>query len=206
MRCAATVSTPDRRRYRRLSRRRKVSAVDSGSRKARRAPGGPAMRRRCRPARYCWPVSETRQATAGPARSLLKIGEAAERVGLSLRTVRYYEEVGLLTPSARSPGGFRLYSEDDVARLQVLKAMKPFGLSLEEIRELMALLDPGDAGGSDERELGDVQAGLARYQRRAEARIVQLTEHVIELRRLRERIERAASRLGATGDPPGTLT
>lgn len=54
-----------------------------------------------------------------------QIGEVAERTGLSLRTIRYYEEVGLITPSARSQGGFRLYTEEDIARLGVVKAMKP---------------------------------------------------------------------------------
>ncbi|MGI8480002.1 MAG: MerR family DNA-binding transcriptional regulator [Gaiellaceae bacterium] len=56
-----------------------------------------------------------------PTTSLLKIGEVADRVGLSLRTIRYYEEVGLLEPTGRSPGGFRLYSEDQVTRLATLK-------------------------------------------------------------------------------------
>ena len=47
----------------------------------------------------------------------MQIGEAAERVGLSIRTIRHYEEVGLIVPSARSGGGFRLYTEPDLARL-----------------------------------------------------------------------------------------
>ena len=46
----------------------------------------------------------------------MQIGEVAERTGLSLRTIRYYEEVGLAVPSARSQGGFRLYTEPDVGR------------------------------------------------------------------------------------------
>jgi DNA-binding transcriptional MerR regulator len=47
-------------------------------------------------------------------------------------------------PSARSEGGFRLYAEDDVERLRVVMQMKPLGFSLEEMRELLALLDAGD--------------------------------------------------------------
>ncbi|MFW7415855.1 MerR family transcriptional regulator [Demequina sp. SO4-18] len=70
-----------------------------------------------------------------------QIGEAADRTGLSLRTIRYYEEVGLITPSARSHGGFRLYTESDIARLMVVKHMKPLGFSLEEMRDLLAVLD-----------------------------------------------------------------
>jgi DNA-binding transcriptional MerR regulator len=65
----------------------------------------------------------------------------AERVGLSLRTIRHYEEVEVVVPSARSAGGFRLYTEADIERLIQVKAMKPLGFSLDETRELMALRD-----------------------------------------------------------------
>ena len=75
----------------------------------------------------------------------MQIGEVAEQIGLSLRTIRYYEEVGLAVPSARSEGGFRLYVADDVERLRVIMQMKPLGFSLEEMRELLELLDAGDA-------------------------------------------------------------
>ncbi|MFI5593925.1 MerR family transcriptional regulator [Amycolatopsis sp. NPDC051758] len=72
----------------------------------------------------------------------MQIGEVAERTELSLRTIRYYEEVGLVVPSARSQGGFRLYTEPDVERLQLIKRMKPLGFQLEEMRDLLAILDP----------------------------------------------------------------
>ncbi len=74
----------------------------------------------------------------------MHIGEVAERVGLSLRTIRYYEEIGLIAPSARSQGGFRLYLEADVARLQLVKDMKPLGFSLDEMRDLLGVLDKLD--------------------------------------------------------------
>ena len=70
-----------------------------------------------------------------------QIGEVAERTGLSLRTIRYYEEVGLVTPSARSHGGFRLYTESDIGRLTLVKRMKPLDFSLEEMRDLLSVLD-----------------------------------------------------------------
>ena len=74
----------------------------------------------------------------------MQIGEVAERTGLSLRTIRYYEEVGLVVPSARSTGGFRLYAEADVSRLMVVKQMKPLEFSLDEMRDLLAVLDALD--------------------------------------------------------------
>jgi len=72
---------------------------------------------------------------------LMQIGEVAERTGLSLRTIRYYEEVGLVVPSARSQGGFRLYTDADIDRLLVIKRMKPLDLSLEQVRELLGIVD-----------------------------------------------------------------
>ncbi|MFD2090844.1 MerR family transcriptional regulator [Blastococcus deserti] len=85
---------------------------------------------------------------------LLQIGQVAERTGLSLRTIRFYEENGLVRPTSRTGGGFRLYSEDDVARLGLIKRMKPLGFSLEEMQQLLTLLAdlaaaPGDAGATD---------------------------------------------------------
>ena len=80
---------------------------------------------------------------------LLKIGEVAERVGLSLRTVRYYEELGLLEPERRTDGGFRLYSETQVDRLLLIKRMKPLGFTVQEMGELLRARD-ALAGGEDD--------------------------------------------------------
>lgn len=71
----------------------------------------------------------------------MQIGEVAAQSGLSLRTVRYYEEVGLVVPSGRTDGGFRLYTEGDLARLLVVKLMKPLNFTLEEMRELLETQD-----------------------------------------------------------------
>ncbi|MFW6725042.1 MerR family transcriptional regulator [Streptomyces sp. MAR4 CNY-716] len=71
----------------------------------------------------------------------MQIGEVAERTGLSLRTIRHYEEVGLVVPSGRSKGGFRLYTDSDVDRLKVIRRMKPLDFSLEEMRDLLQITD-----------------------------------------------------------------
>jgi DNA-binding transcriptional MerR regulator len=75
--------------------------------------------------------------TPATKQDLLQIGDVAERVGLSLRTVRYYEEVGVLTPPTRTSGGFRLYGEGHIAQLLTIKQMKPLDFSIEEMRELL---------------------------------------------------------------------
>ena len=79
--------------------------------------------------------------TDQPAPQPMQIGEIAERTGLSLRTLRHYDEIGLLVPSARSEGGFRLYAADDLAGLLVIRRMKPLGFSLDAMREVMRLLE-----------------------------------------------------------------
>jgi MerR family transcriptional regulator, copper efflux regulator len=63
-----------------------------------------------------------------------RIGEAAGRVGLSLRTVRYDEEIGFVVPSARTDGGFRLYTDADIDRLLMVKQLTPLDFSLDEVR------------------------------------------------------------------------
>lgn len=70
--------------------------------------------------------------------SYLQIGEAADRTGLTQRTLRYYEEKGLLKPPSRMDGGFRLYSGDDVERIERIKEMRDLlGFSLAEIKEMI---------------------------------------------------------------------
>lgn len=62
------------------------------------------------------------------------IGQFAQRAGVSVRTLRYYEQVGLLAPSHRTPAGYRMYTEADLVRLQQILALKFLGFSLQEIR------------------------------------------------------------------------
>jgi MerR family transcriptional regulator, copper efflux regulator len=105
---------------------------------------------------------------------LLQIGQVAERTGLSLRTIRFYEENGLVRPTSRTGGGFRLYSEDDLARLEMIKRMKPLGFTLGEMQELLALLaglaiTPGDPTLTDR---------LRMFHEAATARVTALREQL----------------------------
>ncbi|MET9860251.1 MerR family transcriptional regulator [Streptomyces smyrnaeus] len=102
----------------------------------------------------------------------MQIGEVAERTGLSLRTIRHYEEVGLVIPSARSKGRFRLYTEADVERLMVIRRMKPLDFSLEEMRDLLEITDriaaTDDPPADEERKR--LRARLDAYREVADAR------------------------------------
>ncbi len=71
----------------------------------------------------------------------MHIGELAEATGLSLRTIRHYDEIGLLPATTRTDGGFRVYTDLDLQRLIVIRSMKPLGFSLEEMAELLEIVD-----------------------------------------------------------------
>ncbi|ROP73384.1 MULTISPECIES: MerR family transcriptional regulator [unclassified Frigoribacterium] len=85
---------------------------------------------------------------------MMQIGELADRAEMSLRTIRHYDEVGLLTPSGRSDGGFRLYTDADFSRLMVIRRMKPLGFSLDEMAELLRVVDALGAADADSAESG----------------------------------------------------
>lgn len=127
----------------------------------------------------------------------MQIGEVAERTGLSLRTIRYYGEVGLAEPSARSQGGFRLYTDHDVRRLLLIGQMKPLGLSLEQMRDLLETLDavstgdtvPQDSAGED-----DARARLALYTDAAKARAGELQHQLDQVLAFTELLHDAARR------------
>jgi len=70
----------------------------------------------------------------------MHIGELAERTGLSQRTIRHYDEIGILAPT-RTDGGFRLYTPADEERLLLIRRMEPLGYTLEEMRALLEVVD-----------------------------------------------------------------
>jgi DNA-binding transcriptional MerR regulator len=94
---------------------------------------------------------------------LVQIGEVAERAKLSLRTVRYYEEMGLVSPEARTEGGFRLYSDAQVDRLLLIKRMKPLGFSVQEMRELLDARETLRRDEADERAQEAARELLGRF-------------------------------------------
>ncbi len=104
----------------------------------------------------------------------MQIGEVAERTELSLRTIRYYEEVGLVPPSARSQGGFRLYTDGDVERLLLVKRMKPLEFSLDEMRDLLEVLDALAAPGLGAAVRTGLLDRLSLYREIADSRIERL--------------------------------
>jgi DNA-binding transcriptional MerR regulator len=150
------------------------------------------------------PAAAPEQAT--PVEGLLRIQEVADEVGLTPRSIRYYEELGLLRPAARSGGDYRLYDESDIERLRFIKGLRDdAGFSLAEIGQLLEdeaarqiarkafreAEDPADrrAAVVDTRERVDRQIAILRAKAvriqamidEAEERRRHLTEHIADL-------------------------
>jgi DNA-binding transcriptional MerR regulator len=111
----------------------------------------------------------------------LTVSALADQVGLSADTDRYYERVGMLPEPARSAAGYRLYDEDAVGRLRLIKGAQRAGLRLREIGELLQVADRGQCPcGHTEtllhERLAEVQAELARLQA-LETELTRLLEH-----------------------------
>lgn len=138
----------------------------------------------------------------------LRIGEAAARVGVSSRTLRYYEELGLLTPSGRTPGGARRYTDDDIARLEHIRELQELmGFNLDEILAVMRIEDrlaklraEWQAGRPPERRAEMIEEALrhnADLRARVEAKIARLGAFLDSLDEKRERYRRAQREMDA---------
>jgi DNA-binding transcriptional MerR regulator len=123
-----------------------------------------------------------------------QIGEVVEAVSLSLRTIRYYGEVGLARPSGRSPGGFRLYTDDDIDRLRLIKHMKPLGFTLEEMRDLLDARARLSGGVEDDAGREHVLGKLKMYAALAEQRVERLEEELRIAKAFAEALRRETSR------------
>lgn len=105
----------------------------------------------------------------------LKVGALASQTGLSVRTLHHYDEIGLLVPSQRTPAGHRLYTYEDVQRLQQIQSLRATGFPLDEIRRL--LHGAFSAQRVIQLHLDRLQAQLAQTQRLTE-RLQQLARHL----------------------------
>jgi MerR family transcriptional regulator, repressor of the yfmOP operon len=132
-----------------------------------------------------------------PDEPCLQIGEVAERTGVTQRTLRFYEERGLLQPPSRMDGGFRLYSENDVQRVEQIKRMQSLlGLTLAEIKEMVEAEEVREELNATYRPDRPVEERMERIGRRIEVTqrqhdiISSKLEAMLEMRKdLEERIE-----------------
>jgi DNA-binding transcriptional MerR regulator len=140
-----------------------------------------------------------------PVPRLLRIAEAADEVGLTPRAIRYYEELGLLAPAARSDGAYRLYDADDVERLRLIKGLRDdAGFSLADIGRMV---EDETARARDRARFrgthdpGEQDALLVAALERAERQLDLLQQKAARLAGMvaaaRERRERLEARLAA---------
>lgn len=116
-----------------------------------------------------------------------RIGQLAARLGLTERTLRYYEEMGLLETVRRFEGGRRVYTDEDVQRLKFIQRLKVLGLSLQEMRELERLYRQD---GSNRQMLPRLIELLDAHIDATEDRIASLEALRDEIRSYREHVAR----------------
>jgi DNA-binding transcriptional MerR regulator len=116
----------------------------------------------------------------------MRIGELAERVGVTPRTIRYYESLGLLGPSEREGSGFRYYTEVELGRLQKINALKELGLNLEEIAIVIPLYYEDPSGMRGKRRILEI---LKTHLQETEEKIGALQQFGADLRTKIERIQ-----------------
>jgi DNA-binding transcriptional MerR regulator len=143
-----------------------------------------------------------------PSEPLLQIGEVADRTGVTQRTLRFYEERGLLKPPTRMDGGFRLYSEFDVARVEQIKQLQSLlGLTLAEIKEMVEAEEVREELRATYRPDLEVSERIKRFEKRIEVTQRQfdiisskLTAMVEMKKELEERLARYHKNIGELQD------
>lgn len=117
------------------------------------------------------------------ARPRYTIGALARQAGCGVETVRYYERIGLLPRPARTAGGQRVYGPDDLRRLSLIREMRSLDFPLAEVRRVLGMLESGDYGCRDIRNLAK------RHQAQLRARIAALTRLEAEINDLARRCD-----------------
>ncbi len=105
----------------------------------------------------------------------MNISDVAKRTGLTSKTIRFYEEKGLMTAPMRSENGYRYYTAKHLDELTFLRQARQVGFNLEECRELISLFN------NPQRHSADVKA-------RTLSKVTEIEAHIIELTRMRERL------------------
>lgn len=106
----------------------------------------------------------------------MNIGDAAKATGLPVKTVRYYDDIGLISPSQRSRGGYRQYGTPELSKLVFARRARAFGFSIDETRELLSLYEDQDRSSAD-------------VKRIASARLDEINGRMIELEALRDELK-----------------
>jgi DNA-binding transcriptional MerR regulator len=123
---------------------------------------------------------------------LLRIGQLARRFGLNIRTLRYYEAIGLLAPSARGENGYRLYTEVEAERLHFILHAKQLGFSLKQIQYILTLAQR-------DQPYDFVRAALRQ-------RLLEINEQITGLKQQRAELMATLRTWNESADAPGQLS
>ena len=107
-----------------------------------------------------------------------QIGAVSERTSLSHHTLRHWDEAGLVSPSGRSDGGFRLYSDADIDRILVIRRMKPLGFSLEQMQQLLDAIDTLRAPDSSADARAQANGTLQECEQQAQLSLERIRRHL----------------------------
>ncbi|MEM9473425.1 MAG: Cu(I)-responsive transcriptional regulator [Pseudomonadota bacterium] len=110
----------------------------------------------------------------------MNIGTIAKKADLPIKTVRYYADIGLVSPSGRSDAGYRIYGEMELNKLRFVRSARSFGFTVEECRELLGLYEDRDRSSRD-------------VKRMALQRISEIEDKMAELQTLHDELSRLAS-------------
>lgn len=124
----------------------------------------------------------------------LFIGQVARQTGINPKTIRYYEEIGLLPKPRRGDNNYRIYSEDTVIRIKFIKKAKSLGFTLKEIKEILALRDRGF------KPCNHVRSLLKQRIFDVEQKISELTALRAQLKRLQSEWERVQTLEDSNGE------
>ena len=128
-----------------------------------------------------------RERHSSASTTTLRIGELAQASGVPAKTIRFYEEVELLPPAQRAENSYRLYGDEDVQRLRFIRNARSLDFSLDDLREILALRDQGEAP--------------CRYvMQLLEEKSVEIEERIRQLHALQEELQQLLARAASLPD------
>jgi DNA-binding transcriptional MerR regulator len=122
----------------------------------------------------------------------MRIGDLAKKAGTTIRTVRYYEQLGLIRPAGRTKGGFRLYAEDELRKLKLIKSLQTVDIPLAEVKSFF-----------DQRKLGRTAAEIAPHIRQIlQVQLGQMEQRIAQYRSLQDSLRETLDILGCCARCP----
>jgi DNA-binding transcriptional MerR regulator len=122
----------------------------------------------------------------------MRIGDLAKKAGTTMRTIRYYEQLGLIRPVGRTKGGFRLYEEDELRKLRLIKSLQLLDIPLAQVKTFF-----------DQRKLGRTAAEIAPHIRQIlQVQLGQMEQRMAQYRSLQESLRQTLDILGCCARCP----